>query len=250
MDFAGEEMSKKISAWEIEENAREFLEFERSAIPGAELQFSVIGKIAEEWCGNPGTILDLGCGDGVLGRFLMSVFPETSCVFADFSDEMLRTAGERLAGSSRAHVVKADFSSPTWLDAVSAHKPFDIVISGLAIHHQPDRRKKEIYSEMHDILSPGGVFLNLEHVMSKTPEVERLFEEYYIDHLLDYHSASDSSIKREKIAEGYQNRPDKDEDQLADVGEQCGWLKETGFRDVDCFFKLFEIALFGGRKNI
>jgi len=242
-------MKKIVSAWEIEANAKEFLEFERSAIPGADLQFKIIGKIARQWCESPTRILDLGCGDGILGRFLLSIFPSASGVFVDFSDAMLAAARESLAGTPHTEVFKADFSSPSWLDSVSAHKPFDIVISGFAIHHQTDERKKEIYSEIYSILSPGGIFLNLEHVRSKTPEVEKLFEEYYIDHLHDHHSSSEPETTREKIAEGYNNRPDKDEDQLVDVWEQCGWLTEIGFRDVDCFFKLFEIALFGGRKN-
>jgi hypothetical protein len=35
---------------------------------------------------------------------------------------------------------------------------------------------------------------------------------------------------------------------LALVDVQCGWLREIGFQDVDCFFKVFELALLGGRK--
>lgn len=241
-------MSEKASAWEIEENANEFLEFERSAIPGADLQFKIIGKIARKWCKSPVRILDLGCGDGILGRFLMSIFPGTPGVFIDFSDAMLNAARKSLEGIQHAQVLKADFSSPAWIDSVSAHKPFDIVISGFAIHHQVDERKKEIFAEIYSTLSPGGIFLNLEHVRSKTPEVEKLFEEYYIDHLYDHHSGSGSGTTREEVSEGYQNRPDKDEDRLADVYNQCSWLSGIGFRDVDCFFKLFEIAIFGGRR--
>jgi hypothetical protein len=32
------------------------------------------------------------------------------------------------------------------------------------------------------------------------------------------------------------------------VEEQCRWLKEIGFVEVDCWFKVLELALFGGRK--
>jgi hypothetical protein len=32
------------------------------------------------------------------------------------------------------------------------------------------------------------------------------------------------------------------------VDRQCQWLEAIGFVDVDCFFKLFELASFGGRK--
>ena len=41
---------------------------------------------------------------------------------------------------------------------------------------------------------------------------------------------------------------DKKENIPAPVESQCQWLRETGFQEVDCFFKTFELALFGGRK--
>ena len=41
---------------------------------------------------------------------------------------------------------------------------------------------------------------------------------------------------------------DKKENKPASVEMQCQWLRGIGFQDVDCFFKTFELALFGGRK--
>ena len=40
----------------------------------------------------------------------------------------------------------------------------------------------------------------------------------------------------------------KKENILATVEAQCQWLRQIGFADVDCFLKIFELALFGGRK--
>jgi ubiquinone/menaquinone biosynthesis C-methylase UbiE len=242
-------MTKITSVWEVKEHARSFLKFERSAVPGAELQLAIIGTIAQHWCDNPLRVLDLGCGDGILGRFLLNRFPGASGVFLDFSDTMLEAARESLSDNPESTVLKADFASPKWLDTIAAHKPFEIVVSGFAIHHQPDERKKELYSEIYNLLSRGGIFLNLEHVESRTPEVEKLFEEFYIDHLYNYHVKSDPGATREAVAEGYGNRPDKKEDKLASADTQCRWLREIGFSDVDCFFKVFEIALFGGRRK-
>ena len=44
------------------------------------------------------------------------------------------------------------------------------------------------------------------------------------------------------------DRADKAANILAPVDDQCRWLREIGFADVDCYFKAFELALFGGRK--
>jgi len=242
-------MNKRKSVWQIEEVAKAFLEEERGALPGEELQSVIVDKITQLWCDNPSKILDLGCGNGILGRLLLEKFPSSCGVFVDFSDAMLKAAREKLSNYPESIVLKADFAFPKWLDSVALYKPFDIVISGFAIHHQPDKRKIELYSEIYNFLSPGGIFLNLEHVASSTPAVEKLFDEFYIDHLHSFCAKSDTNISRESVAQNHKNRADKEEDVLTLVDKQCRWLREIGFSDVDCFYKIFEISLFGGRKT-
>jgi hypothetical protein len=91
--------------------------------------------------------------------------------------------------------------------------------------------------------------MNLEHVSSPTPAVGALFDDYFIDHLHAFHRQSGGHRSRQEVAETYYSRPDKVENILASVERQCDWLREIGFQDVDCFFKAFELALFGGRKS-
>jgi SAM-dependent methyltransferase len=237
-----------MSKWQTEQLAEVFLRDVRRAIPGAQLQLEVLSHIVGNWWPSPSRILDLGCGDGILGRALLSAFPTASVVFADFSDPMLDAARKILGRNPQATVVKADFGSPAWMRAAGGEPPFDIVVSGLAIHHQPDERKKQLYAEIHGILAPGGVFLNLEHVASQSQAGKELFDEFFINHLWEYHRASGRPGTRESIASTYYHRPDKKENILAPVDEQCRWLRHIGFTDVDCFLKVFELAIFGGRK--
>ena len=242
-------MNKHKSEWQSKKMARAYLEGVRGAIPAAELQFTLIRKIVQQWSENPSVILDLGCGDGILGRFLLNVFPSAQGFFVDFSDEMIAAVHEKVGNTPKVSVVKVDFGTSQWLDSVSSYHPFDIIISGFSIHHQPDDRKKTLFAEIYDLLLPGGVFLNLEHVASYSPEGEKLFDQFFVDHLLDYHEKLDPETTRETIATTYYNRPDKKENILAPVDLQCQWLREVGFLDVDCFLKVFELALFGGRKS-
>jgi tRNA (cmo5U34)-methyltransferase len=167
-------MNELKSQWQTKELTKTFLEGVRGAIPGADLQLAVIGKIVKLWSNHPTGILDLGCGSGILGRFLLHLFPKASCVFADFSDPMLDAARANVGALGNAIISKADFSDPKWLDVVASHGPFDIIVSGFAIHHQPNERKRSLYSEIYCLLTPGGVFLNLEHVASSTQAGERL----------------------------------------------------------------------------
>ena len=236
------------SRWQTDETAAAYLEGVRGAIPGVELQLEVVETVLRALAPKAARILDLGCGDGFLGRTLIERFPDVHVLFADFSPPMLNAVKEKLGDTNQADIVTADFSSDAWTSSVQSHAPFDVVVSGFAIHHQPDERKREIYTEIHGQLAPGGVFLNIEHVASPTPEIESCFNEHFIDHLCRYHTTIEPGRTRQDIANTYYNRPDKNENILAPVEEQCGWLRDLGYEQVDCFYKAFEIAIFGGRK--
>lgn len=119
------------------------------------------------------------------------------------------------------------------------------MISGFAIHHLTNARKQTLYGEIFALLGARGLFLNLEHVSSATPSGTDLFDAFLIDHLHRFQHLSDPCLSRETTAAGYTNRPDRHDNILAPVEEQCRWLRRIGFTDVDCFFKAFELAIFG-----
>ena len=241
-------MTGQQSQWQTKELAQAFLQGVRGAIPGANLQLEVISKILDLWRPQPSRILDLGCGDGVLGRFLLDRYPTAHVTFVDFSEPMLEALHEQIGDTQRATVIKADFGTRAWADALRDEEVLDVVVSGFSIHHQPNHRKKELYAEIYALLGEKGVFLNLEHVSSALPSGEALFDSFFVDHLVRFHRDANPRKTRQEIEEAYYRRPDKKENILASVETQCQWLCHIGFQDVDCFFKVFELALFGGRK--
>ena len=241
-------MKSNSSVWKSEKLARTFLEGIRKSIPLANEQIEIIQRIILKWKPEVKTFLDLGCGDGVLGQAVLTVNRNAKGVFLDISDKMLKTAREKCQ-NNRVRFVKADFEKPDWVRSITRFGSFDLVVSGFSIHHQTDKRKKEVYKEVYDILAPGGIFLNLEHVSSPSKDIESLFDEYFTDSLYAYHSKSNRRMTKEKIEKEYYNRADKVANILLSVESQCNWLRDIGFRDVDCFFKVFELALFGGRKQ-
>ena len=56
---------------------------------------------------------------------------------------------------------QGDLAAPGWTQGVRDLAPFDIIVSGFAIHHLPDVGKKRVYREIFDLLAPGLVFTPL-----------------------------------------------------------------------------------------
>ena len=50
---------------------------------------------------------------------------------------MIEAARKNVATLVNATVAVADFGSPQWREVDRPHGPFDLVVSGFAIHHQP-----------------------------------------------------------------------------------------------------------------
>ena len=146
---------------------------------------------------------------------------EMTGVGLDFSEIMLAAARERFAGDQRVEIVEHDLDGP-----LPALGRFDAVVSSMAIHHLEHERKRSLYGEAFDLLEPGGIFANFEHVASSTKRLHLAFFE-----------AIDEPIENEDPS-----------DRLLDVETQLGWLREIGFDDVDCYWKWLEMALLVGVK--
>src|SRR3954447_9649633 len=112
----------------------------------------------------PRRVLDLGCGDARLAALVLDARPSvTHVVAADRSQPMLEQAEARFAGDPRVSVVRHDLG-----DTVAFNGPFDVIVSGFAIHHVDDDRKRSLLGELREALAPGGLFANLEVVRSST----------------------------------------------------------------------------------
>lgn len=233
--------------WKSEAVAQGFLTGVRGGLPFASAQLEVMLRLLAAGGRQIERFVDLGCGDGILTQAVLARFPGARSTLVDFSEPMLAAARARL-GERSCDLVQADFGAPGWVDAVKGRAPFDAVVSGFAIHHQPDERKRHIYAEIFDLLAPGAVFVNVEHVASPSEWVEKIHDDLLIDALYCYHTEAGSAMGRDEVASSYVHRPDKAANLLSPVEAQCAWLRDIGYQDVDCYFKSFEFAVFGGRR--
>ncbi len=207
-----------VNRWVDPEWAKRYLA-ERDGIPhrveGLEALMEVLPP-------DPRRVLDLGTGDGYTLGLLRGTYPGLTGVGVDFSTEMLGRARARFAGDGGIEVLEHDLDAPL----PASLGGFDVVVSSFAIHHCVHERKRSLYREVFDLLEPGGMFANLEHVDSATPE---LHEEFL-------------------AAIGKTPATDDPSNKLLDVETQLGWLREIGFRNVDCHWKWRELALLCGVK--
>jgi tRNA (cmo5U34)-methyltransferase len=234
--------------WKLAPVVERFLGY-RATIPLAQEQIGVMLTVLASGGQPINRFLDLGCGDGILGAAVLGRFPNCTGVLADFSEPMLTVARERLSDyASQLTFANIDYADPAWVAVVQPSAPFDAIVSGYSIHHQPDPRKRELYAEIFGLLSPGGWFINIEHVAPAAALTTQLFEDHVIDASVVQEQQAGGSKTRAQIAEGFHSRPDKDANILAPTDTQCNWLRAIGYTDVDCFMRIYELAVFGGRR--
>ena len=204
-----------VNLWTDADHALDYLD-NRKRLPYRQMGYEVLLEFVPA---DVARVLDLGCGDGEVMARILAARPGVEGLAADFSPEMLERSRARFTGTS-VEVVEHNLEQPLpaeWGD-------FGAVVSAFAIHHVPDARKQALYGEVFEHLRPGGIFLNLEHVDSPTPELHAAFlEAAHIDH-------------------------DDPSNKLALVEPQLDWLRTIGFEHVDCHWKWREMALLAGVK--
>ena len=232
--------------WKLPAIAQRYLSY-RAALPLAQEQIGVMMAILKSRHQPVEAFLDLGCGDGILGATLLGEYPMAHGVFVDFSETMLDQAREQLKDyKSQLVFENLDYGEAGWAKKVLG--PFDAVVSGYSIHHQPDKHKRTIYEEIFSLLKPGGWFINVEHIAAASQLAVELFNAQVIDARYAIEQRKGNTKTRQEISDIFLNRPDKDANILLPVDVQCHWLHEIGYEEVDCYFRIYELAVFAGRK--
>jgi tRNA (cmo5U34)-methyltransferase len=234
--------------WKLPAIVNRYLSY-RAAIPLAQEQIGIMMSILKTRQQPIEKFLDLGCGDGILGATILGEYPLAQGVFVDFSEPMLEQAREGLKEySNQLALENLDYGDSAWVNRIQPHGPFDAIVSGYSIHHQPDSRKRQVYQEIYSLLKPNGWFINIEHVASAAQLNIDLFENHYVTarYFIEKNNGGTRTI--EQIAEDYTDRPDAAANILSPTEVQCDWLREIGYEEVDCYFRIYELAVFGGRR--
>jgi trans-aconitate methyltransferase len=107
--------------------------------------------------------LDVGAGYGVVTEEVLRAFPKARVTWQDYSRPMRDQAQKRLAKFERrlAYVI-SDLTDASWNK--EAPGPFELVVSGIALHNLRDRKAIfRCYSAIHGLLAPEGCFLDYDY---------------------------------------------------------------------------------------
>ncbi|MET8371447.1 methyltransferase domain-containing protein [Micromonospora sp. DT68] len=131
-------------------------------MPDREHRFTAMLDALDAVVGDrPPRLLDLAGGTGTISLRALARFPDAEVTLLDLDPALLAIAGASLTG--RATIVTADLGTPEWRSALP-HQEYDGVLTATALHWLPEDRLATLYGEIRDVLRPGGIFVNADHM--------------------------------------------------------------------------------------
>lgn len=189
------------------------------------------------------TFVDLGAGTGAATKAVLDRFPRTQAILAEYSPQMSAEGARALSAyEGRFTYVELDLACGEWPAEIPSGVP--AVISSLCVHHLPDERKKELFSEIWHHLSPGGWYFNYDAVRSDDPLVEETWLR-----ASDRQDPEAAAARLHRSVEE-QRRYENHVRYMAPLAPQLDFLRSAGFEGIDVYWKQLDCVLYGGRRPL
>jgi len=181
-------------------------------------------------------VLDLGAGTGLLSFFVASVFNNAEVTLIDIAEKMLAQAKSTLSSlPNKFNYLAADYSSCQF------EQKFDVVISALSIHHLTELQKIQLFKNIYNHLSPDGIFINADQVQGETAQIDQRYREIWIKQV------QENGVTATELEAAFERMK---EDKMSTLKSQLQWLQEADFIEVNCWYKNYSFAVFGGRNHM
>ncbi|MCF7790800.1 MAG: methyltransferase domain-containing protein [Victivallales bacterium] len=180
-------------------------------------------------------VLDLGAGTGIMSEMIALKYPESEITLIDLSNRMLNIAKRRLSKfNNRIKYIEQDYSIG------KIEKTYDLIISSLSIHHLDKNEKKLLYRKCFNSLTQDGVLINADQVLGETAEIDKIYRDKWIQ------DVKNNGVSEEELSAALDRMK---EDKMSTLLFQTTCLKNSGFCNVNCWYKNFSFAVFSGQKK-
>ncbi len=190
------------------------------------------------------SILDLGCGDGIITHGLLKIDDSISATLIDGSEDMLNKARERFKEVKNILYIHASFQELLEKDILDSK--FNFIVSSMAIHHLTMEGKRSLFRKIHSYLKESGYFVNIDVVLAPTDSLDTWYMELWQEWMDEKKALL--NIEGEPSADIVKRYKDLEENKPDTLNAQLDAMKEIGFKEVDCFYKYGIFAIFGGKK--
>ena len=147
-------MSNTIQSSYVLESENEFERLEEQGrVPGYDCESDFQGFRLEIGA----SVLDAGCGSGIVSRYLAERFPQATVTGCDVSER--RVAQARVAA---AHLANVQFVACDLARLPFEEKSFDVIICRYVLHHLSKEHCARICREFLRVLKPGGKLISIE----------------------------------------------------------------------------------------
>ncbi|MGL4773373.1 MAG: class I SAM-dependent methyltransferase [Clostridium sp.] len=202
----------------------------RELIPMFDVFYGTVRELA--FMKENGRVLDLGSGTGLLAQFVMEKYPKAHYILVDIAEEMLKVAKERFKGYENVDYKVCDYRTEELGE-------YDLIISGMSIHHLDSEEKRELFKSIYKSLKKGGVFINADQVFGEDKVSEEIQKKYQFDYI------ENCSLSREDKDKTYERIK---MDKMDTMSYQIEMLKEAGFNSVDIYYKCYNYTVFRASK--
>jgi 2-polyprenyl-3-methyl-5-hydroxy-6-metoxy-1,4-benzoquinol methylase len=120
-----------------------------------------IGQV-RRWHSNPATILEVGCGEGVISEHLHRAFPNAAITAIDVTSRIGRLYRGPRDG---VRFIQCE------VERIAAAMPlsFDLVVLCDVLHHVPCASRQGLLASIRTILAPGGALIFKDWQRSNAP---------------------------------------------------------------------------------
>lgn len=180
-------------------------------------------------------VLDIGAGTGLMSAFFLERYNNAEFTLIDISEEMLKKAKERFTGFSNFDFLVQDLE-----DLKLEKNSFDVVVSGLAIHHLDNKAKKQLFKTIYSLLKSGGLFINADQVLGENDFSEKLYTSSWREKVLDNkiltRAEKEATFERIKL------------DKMSMLKDQLKWLEDASFRNVTNVYQYYNFVVYYAEK--